>query len=153
MRLTLYWKLLLGFGMIIIVLTAANLYVLFQLVTVSSATRTTITRDVQSVDLTKQLRTNLYDEERYAQKYLVTRDSAYFSLFTDQQRIALGILNSLTQSVKDSTELARVQATTARHAWYAAAVAATYRTNPSTGELITRTGSDDGHAGQRLPRP
>ncbi len=138
MRLTLYWKLLLGFGLIIFVLTAANVYVLFQLVTVSSATRTTITRDVQSVDLTKQLRTILYDEERYAQKFLVTRDTTYFSLFHDQQRIALGILGSMTQSVKDSTERARVQATTARHSWYAVTVAATYRANPSTGELIAR---------------
>ncbi len=138
MRLTLYWKLLLGFGLVVVVLTAANIYVLLQLITVSSATRTTITRDVQSVDLTKQLRTVLYDEERYAQKFLVTRDSTYLTLFNDQQRIALGILASMTQSVKDSLERGRVQETTARHSWYAAAVAATYQSNPSTSELIAR---------------
>ncbi|HTY00307.1 MAG TPA: HAMP domain-containing sensor histidine kinase [Bacteroidota bacterium] len=138
MRLTLYWKLLLGFGLVVFVLTAANIYVLFQLVTVSSATRSTITRDVMSVDLTKQLRTVLSDEERYAQKYLVTRDSTYFSLFSDQQRLALGILASLAQSAKDSTEVERVQATSLRHAWYVTAVLATYKADPPTVEVVNR---------------
>ncbi len=138
MRLTLYGKLLLGFGLIIVVLTAANVYALFQLVTVSTATRTTITRDVQSVDLTKQLRTVLYDEERYAQKFLVTRDSTYLTLFNDQQRVALGLLASMSQSIKDSADGDRVASTTARHAWYADAVLATYELNPPIGTLVDR---------------
>ncbi len=138
MRLTLYWKLLLGFGLIIFVLTAANVYVVFQLVDVSSATRITITRDVQSVDLTKQLRTLLYDEERYAQKFLVTRDTTYRNLFNDQKRAALAILTSLARSVTDSVERNRILSTTERHGWFLDAVTATYNASPPMEQLIQR---------------
>lgn len=136
MRLTLYWKLVLGFGLIIFVLTAANVYVLFQLVDVSSATRQTITRDVQSVDMTKQLRTLLYDEERYAQKFLVTRDTTYRNLFNDQKRAALAILATLSQSVTDSAERSRVASTMQRHAWFLDAVMATYSANLPMERLV-----------------
>jgi two-component system sensor histidine kinase GlrK len=137
-RLTLYWKLVLGFGLIITILTAANIYVLYQLISVSSATRLTITRDVHSVDLTKQLRTLLYDEERYAQKFLVTRDSTYRSLFNDQRRAVLATLTAMTGTATDSSERDLIALTTRRHDWYAAAVFFTFESGASSLALIDR---------------
>ncbi|MGA9120901.1 MAG: ATP-binding protein [Bacteroidota bacterium] len=138
MRLTLYWKLIFGFGLIIFILTAANVYVLYQLISVSSATRLTITRDVRSVDMTKQLRTLLYDEERYAQKFLVTRDSTYRNLFNDQRRAVLATLTSMAGTATDSTERALIGLTSRRHAWYAGAVFATYESGTTSEDLISR---------------
>ena len=61
----------------------ASVYVLSELHSVSSSTTATLTWHVQSVDIAKQLQMLLYDENGYAQKYLITGDEAYFSLFTE----------------------------------------------------------------------
>jgi len=60
-------------------LTAADAYILYQLIGVSVITRATVIGDVRSMDLTKQLRSTLYDEERDAQKFMATRDTTYLS--------------------------------------------------------------------------
>lgn len=117
MRVTLYWKLILGFGIVISLLTAADAYVLYQLIEVSLITRTAVTGDMRAVDLTKQLRTALYDEERDAQKYIATDDSTYAALLHDQRRAVTHLLDTLGILSSDSAVRALVHTTESRHAW------------------------------------
>ena len=91
---------LLGFGVIILALVLVNGYTLYQLKSFSDTVKTILTSDVQSIDAAKQLHTYLYDEERNAQKYLISRDTIYAVLFlenskhfNDQIGLLLGILS------------------------------------------------------------
>jgi len=123
-RVTLYWKLLLGFGMVIALLTAADAYILYQLIGVSVITRATVIGDVRSMDLTKQLRSTLYDEERDAQKFMATRDTTYLSLFREQRRVTRAAFDTLGRLNVDSDFRRLVRSAARRHAWYGLAVGA-----------------------------
>jgi len=88
MKLTIYMKMMLGFGAIITIMIIASAYILLELNTVSDVAKITLTSNVQSVNLANQLQTILYDENGYAQKYLISRDKTYFSLFVEtSQRV------------------------------------------------------------------
>jgi two-component system sensor histidine kinase GlrK len=87
MRLSIYTKMLVGFGVIILLMIAANAYVLDDLYDISTTARTTISSDVSSVDLAKQLQMQISDIDRQAQKFLISRDAAYFELYLDETRV------------------------------------------------------------------
>ncbi|HEX9007430.1 MAG TPA: ATP-binding protein [Bacteroidota bacterium] len=130
MSVKLYWKLLLGFGIIITLLTAADAYILYQLIGVSVATRATIIGDVRSMDVTKRLRSSLYDEERDAQKFTATDDTTYFALFREQQRVTRSMLDTLARVNSDESFRQLVQGAARRLAWYESAVTA-HRQTPA----------------------
>ena len=83
MKLTIYRKMLMGFGFMILVMIAVNAYLLFALHTLSDTVATLLLSDVQSLDVAKQLRSSLADEERHASKYAISGDTTYLSLFTE----------------------------------------------------------------------
>jgi signal transduction histidine kinase len=72
-----------GFGVIILVMIVVNGLILLELNALSSTVRSALSTDVRALDGAKQLRTLLYDEERHAQKFLVSRDTLYLRLFVD----------------------------------------------------------------------
>ena len=83
MKLTIYKKMMLGFAAIIAIMIIASTYILLELNTVSDVAKVILTSNVQSVNLAEELQTILYDENQYAQKYLISRDKTYFSLFVE----------------------------------------------------------------------
>ena len=95
---------------------------LYQLVDVSLSTRTAVHEDVRVVDLSKQLRTTLNDEERFAQKYLVSSDTTYLSLFREQRAIAESLLDTLSGFRRDTAVYRFAVQTKSRHQWMAALV-------------------------------
>ena len=115
---TIYWKMMLGFLVIILLMGAVDAYILLELNKVSNATKITITRDVRSVDLSKQLRATLFDEERYGQKYLISGDSTYFALFLDQSRLFQQLIDSLAHQPGDAAMRRLVQDAERRHSWH-----------------------------------
>jgi len=115
---TIYWKMMLGFLVIILLMGAVDAYILLELNKVSKTTRSTLTRDVHSVDLSKQLRATLFDEERYAQKYLVSGDTTYFALFLDQSRLFQQLMDSLDHQPADAAMRRLVQEAERRHNWH-----------------------------------
>jgi two-component system sensor histidine kinase GlrK len=119
---TIYWKMMLGFIVVILLMGAVDTYILFVLNKVTQTTKSTLTRDVQSVDLAKQLRITLFDEERYAQKYLVSRDSIYFALFLDQSRLFQHLIDSLGHQPADSAVRRLVADAERRHDWHFALI-------------------------------
>ena len=108
--------------LVIMLLTAADAYMLYQLISVSAATRSALIGDVRSMDMTKELRSSLYDEERNAQKYMATEDSTYRVLFREQHRVSQAMLDTLRRLNDDRTVLDLVQTAGRRHGWYAAAL-------------------------------
>jgi two-component system sensor histidine kinase GlrK len=104
MRLTLYRKMLLGFGLIILVLVAVNAYILFQLNVFSATVNTILASDVQSIEVAKALSTSLYEEERHAQKFIVSKDSTYAVLFAEAARHSSEQIRELLALPMDADE-------------------------------------------------
>ncbi|MDH3568192.1 MAG: HAMP domain-containing histidine kinase, partial [Desulfobacteraceae bacterium] len=101
---TIYKKMMLGFGAIIIIMIIASTYILFKLNAVSNAAKMTLTSNVQVVDLAKQLQGLLHDLNVDAQKYIISRDDTYFSLFVATSRQFDQHLDSLLNVSSDKTE-------------------------------------------------
>ena len=104
MKLTIYRKMMLGFGAVIIIMIITSTFILFELNTVSNKAKVTLTSDVQVVDLAKQLHAILQDENSYAQKYLISRDETYFTIFVASGRRFDQYLNSLLKAQLDEIE-------------------------------------------------
>ena len=95
MRLSLYWKLVLGFGVIIVAMILVHGYILFNLNAVYSAVTTSLEADVAAIDNAQRLHAFLNEEERFAQKFLVSRDPLYNRLFRQARAQTLTRLDSL----------------------------------------------------------
>ena len=103
MKLTIYKKMILGFGAIIVIMIIASTYILFELSGVSTSAKMTLTGNVKAVDLAKQLQEILHDETEDVQKYLISSDETYFSLFDSSSRQFNHYLELLLQTQSDKT--------------------------------------------------
>jgi CHASE3 domain sensor protein len=103
-RLTIYRKLMIGFGIVIFLMLIATAYVLFELKKVTGTSRTALTVDVQAIDLEKEMRTILYEEERYADRYFMAQDTSYRSVFLEYNRRFVRHLDSLSGMLSDQRE-------------------------------------------------
>ncbi|MEK9137213.1 MAG: hypothetical protein AAB393_08825, partial [Bacteroidota bacterium] len=115
MRLTIYKKMMVGFLAIILIMIGVNGYMVYELNAVSNAAHTSLSSDVFSINLAKQLRTRLYDEERDAQKYLIARDNAYFALFAEGSARFTDDLDSLIEAQTDREKYEILQLVRAKH--------------------------------------
>jgi signal transduction histidine kinase len=102
-KLTIYKKMMLGFGTIIVIMIIASTYILLKLNDVSNSAETTLTTNVKAVDLAKQLQDILHEEDVDAQKYLISHDETYFSLFIASSRRFDNYLDLLLQAQSDET--------------------------------------------------
>lgn len=105
MKLTIYNKMMIGFTIIILLLTVGNAYMLFELYAISDKARVTLTSNVQAIDLAKQIQTLFYEEEAYAQKFLIALDDVYFAILDERARRFDEDIDSLTTIPNDLTEL------------------------------------------------
>ena len=103
MKLTIYKKMMLGFGTIIVIMIIASTYILLKLNDVSNSAETTLTANVKSVDLAKLLQDILHEEDVDAQKYLISHDETYFSLFIASSRRFDSNLDLLLHAQSDET--------------------------------------------------
>jgi signal transduction histidine kinase len=133
-KLTIYKKIMLGFGIIIALTIAASSYVLIELQHVAATTRAALTVDVRAIDLAKQMRTITYEEERYAQKYLITLDSAYFAVFVDDNRLFTRFLDSLSSMLPGREEQQYLLTVGELHNWHFTSVAAAGKANLAADE-------------------
>ncbi len=95
---------MLGFGAVIFIMIFTSTFILYELKTVSNEAKIVLTSDVQIVELAKQLDAILQDENGYAQKYLISRDETYFSIFVATSQRFDQYLNSLLKSQLDELE-------------------------------------------------
>ncbi|MGW8326139.1 MAG: CHASE3 domain-containing protein, partial [Desulfobacterales bacterium] len=103
MKLTIYKKMMLGFGAIIVIMIIASTYVLLKLNDVSHSAETTLTANVQTVDIAKQLQDILHEENIDAQKFLISNDETYFSLFMASSHRFDRYLDVLLNAQSDNT--------------------------------------------------
>ena len=117
MKVSLSWKMALGFGLIAAALILIIGYVYISLETASVASTTTLTADVATIDKARGLHTLLDEEERNAQKFLVTRDPAYLRMYSRTRLLTIDRLDSLETVLNDSTELAVLDEIRRVHSW------------------------------------
>ena len=107
-----------GFGVIITLMIAANIYTLYMLFTISSTAKATLTSEVRSIDFSKQLQTLLYEQERNAEKYWISHDRTYFDLLTDGAARSNLVFDSLLSVQTDSTPQQMIRNLKRTHSWY-----------------------------------
>ncbi|HTM10781.1 MAG TPA: ATP-binding protein [Verrucomicrobiae bacterium] len=105
MRFSIYRKMVLGFAIVISIVIAAQAYTLFELHALSDEAQTTLTLEVQSLDLSKRLRSLLDDEDSYARKYLITGDRSYYKLFQESVSEFQKVLASLVMTEAKRSDL------------------------------------------------
>ncbi len=101
---TLYKKMMLGFGAIIMIMIISSSYVLYELKTVSNGAKHILNTNVRTQELARQLQDMIQDENGYSEKYLVSKDDAYFSLFVEtskQVSLNLKLLRGKQSLVQD----------------------------------------------------
>jgi signal transduction histidine kinase len=96
---------MIGFTIIILIMTVGNAYMLFELFAVSNKTKVTLTSNVQAIDLAKQINTLFYEEEAYAQKFLIAHDDVYYAILDERTRRFNEEMDTLTAIPVDQTEL------------------------------------------------
>ena len=122
MKLTIYRKMMLGFGSVIVIMIITSAFILFELKTVSNEAKVTLTSDVQVVDLAKQMDAILQDENGYAQKYLISRDETYFSIFVSSSQRFDKYLNSLLKAKLDEIERSLIRNMRQAHESFVASI-------------------------------
>jgi two-component system sensor histidine kinase GlrK len=135
-KITINRKLTVGFVVIIALMSLAGASVMYELHRVSEATKKMATVDVLSIDLAKQLRTTLYEEERYAQKYLLTADSAYYTVFCENNRSFIRNFDSLAMMLPDSFDRRLLSEAGDVHDWHFTEVSRTDLSNPASTEKV-----------------
>jgi two-component system sensor histidine kinase GlrK len=118
MNLTINKKMMMGFGIIIILMITANAYILYQLITISNTAKVTFASEVKSIAIAKHLQSLLYEEERNAYKYWISYDKIYFDLFVGGSKRFKKVGDSLliTQSNPGGKQLIKnIQRT---HDWF-----------------------------------
>ncbi len=141
MKLTLYRKMVIGFGVMILAMVLVNGYILFQLNSFSKTVKTILTSDIQSIDAAKQLHTQLNDEERSAQKFLISRDTTYALLFQETSRHFSEQTNSLLGSLTTRGERNLMEQVQRQHALFAASILS-LRPGVSEGSLTEQAVAD-----------
>ena len=124
MKLSIYKKMIIGDGIIILLMMIVNAYQLIELNNVSEAAKTTLTSDVQAIDLAKQLQSILFEEESNGQKYLYTRDDTYFALFMDDTSRFDQCMDTLSLMPLDTHKERLLSNAKRRHMSIAAAIVA-----------------------------
>jgi two-component system sensor histidine kinase GlrK len=118
MKLSIYKKMMFGFIAVIVIMVLATTYVLIELHDVTGAAKMTMSANVKSVDNAKQLKTLVYDEEGYAQKYLISEDGTYFDLLLENSRQFERTCYSLSGLQKGEAERAIVNQIASTHQWF-----------------------------------
>ena len=117
MRVSLSWKMALGFGLIAAALIVVHGYILISLDAVSTAVTTSLSADVTAIDNARGLHALLNEEERNAQKFLLTRDAAYQRMYLRARLLTMARLDSLGTVLSDDEERIALTEIRRLHAW------------------------------------
>ncbi|HUI11813.1 MAG TPA: ATP-binding protein [Bacteroidota bacterium] len=140
MKLTIYRKLMIGFGLVIFLMAIATAYVVLQLHRVTGTSRTALTVDVQAIDLEKEMRNILYEEERYADRFFLAGDTSYRNIFMDYNRQFVRDVDSLYGILIDPHERQALDLAGQVHDWHFTSVVGA---DPSISALNQRADAMD----------
>lgn len=117
MKVTIHKKILLGFIGTITLMVLSSVYILLELEQVKDAAKITLSSNVKSIDLAKQLKTILYDEEGYAQKFLISQDRMYYDLYLENSGRFDQLLADLQRLQTDENERSLTNNLASTHEW------------------------------------
>jgi signal transduction histidine kinase len=117
MRVSLSWKMALGFGLIATALIVVHGYILISLDSVSTAVTTSLSADVAAIDNARGLHALLNEEERNAQKFILTRDAAYQRMYLRARVLTIARLDSLGALLNDDDEKLALADICRVHSW------------------------------------
>jgi two-component system sensor histidine kinase GlrK len=103
-KLSIYTKLTIGFAAIIAIMILSNAYVLFELNAVANGAKNILTSNVRTQELARQLHPAVQNESEYAEKYLVSNDDAYFSLFVETSKEVGKNINLLFETLSSDED-------------------------------------------------
>jgi signal transduction histidine kinase len=106
---TIYRKLIAGFGVVILLMAAVMAYLLSELYQVSRASEEAFAADVRAIDVAKRLDALVFDQEVYVRKYLVVNDEAYYRKFAEGTSDIAALSDSLLFARPDSVEIAAIR--------------------------------------------
>ncbi len=125
---------------------AVNIYMLWKLNSVSISTKVTFTADVSSIQVIRHLESLMNEQERNAQKFLISGDTAYFKLFREGLRGFDGLVDSLMALRPTTGAVSLIHKVRQSHAWLASAIAERQTVRPSVRgpewEAISKATSD-----------
>lgn len=119
MKLTIYHKMLIGFGIVIFLMIVTNFYVLLQMNKVTKVTTEAFSYDVPGIDFAKQLKEVLYVEEPYAAKAVAFHDAEYYKGFEEQSKVFDRLVDSLASTRLTPKTRAILDRIRESHAWFA----------------------------------
>jgi two-component system sensor histidine kinase GlrK len=114
----------LGFGIIAAAILLVTGYFLISLDSVSTAVTPTLAADVATIDKARGLHELLNEEERNAQKFLLTRDPAYLRIYSRVRMLAFDRLDSLETVLNDPIEFSTLEEIRRVHSWLDEAIPA-----------------------------
>ena len=109
MKITVYKKIMLGFGAIIAIVIISSAYTLFEFTTVSKGAENILTSNVQTLEMARQLQALVRDEIEFSEKYFILRDETYLSLFVKTSKQVDRKLNLLADKKLSDKVKSRVQ--------------------------------------------
>jgi len=139
-KLTIYRKLMIGFGLVIFFMAIATAYVVLQLHRVTGTSRTALTVDVQAIDVEKEMRNILYEEERYADRFFLSGDTAYRNIFMEYNRLFVRNVDSIYGILIDPRERQTLDLASQIHDWHFTSVVGA---DPSIAALNQRADAMD----------
>ena len=81
MRLTIFSRLIFGYLLVVLLVSAVSVYMIFQLMQFKTITHSILNVDHRMEDLIKKLTDSLLSQMRYEKKYLIMKDEALYSQF------------------------------------------------------------------------
>lgn len=106
---------MLGFGVIMTIMIVSGTYALIELDSVSKTAGHILTIEVKSRELARQLQRAVQDESGYIEKYLISEDVTYLSLFKETAKLVKSQLQSLGGRVTQDADKAWVKKMDATH--------------------------------------
>ncbi len=116
MKLSIYIKLIMGFAAIIAIMILSSTYVLFELNAVANGAKNILSSNVRTQKLARQLYPAVQNETEYAEKYLISNDEAYFSLFVENKKKVGKNINLLFETMTSDEDLLLIKGMQKAHA-------------------------------------
>ncbi|HET8563675.1 MAG TPA: hypothetical protein VFM35_07385, partial [Candidatus Binatia bacterium] len=112
MAIPIFWRIILGYSIILIASVGLSLYSIVQLGMLSDTVTTTLNVDNRMIDSQERLTDAILSEVRYGNKFVITHASTLLDQFREFKKDStdyLGELNTLAHSATTKARLARVQ--------------------------------------------
>ena len=109
MKLNIFWRMVIGFLVAVLLVVIISSYSIFKLTQLNRITDSILTIDQPSIETEKKMIGSLLSQVRNYQKYLITKDEAFYELFQSHKAEFITYINQLN-ILLDSSKKNRLKA-------------------------------------------